>query len=169
MNLAGNHFKRAAVCSNGHLFSAMLEQNNVPSNPGYVPIPNFCHICGSPLHSDCPNCGNMINGIFYNTSVLYPSDYYLHFFCETCSKPFPWAGRDQIILNFQNVLLNEITDPALRLDLKELLAELLKTKDDDDKRRRIWDSITTKASKFLKSPLIETALKEVIKALFKSF
>ncbi len=168
LNLPDNHFKRAALCSNGHLFSAMIEPLNAPEARGYIPIPNFCQQCGSSMHTDCPNCGVMISGVFYSQTTIYPSEYFLHYFCGNCSKPFPWAGTEQIILNFQNVLLNEVTDPALRLELKELIADLMDSRGDEKGLKRNWDLITRKANKFLQSPLVQTALTEAIKALFKS-
>lgn len=167
MNLPANHFKRAALCSNGHLFSAMIEPMNSPEMPGYIPIPNFCQQCGSSIHSDCPNCGVMINGVFYSPTTIYPSEYFLHYFCGSCAKPFPWAGQEEILMNLQNVLLKEIIDPALRMELKRKFAELI-AEDQEVKKKKIAGLIKDKAGEVFNSPPVQLAITEAIKALFRN-
>lgn len=162
-----NHFMRAAACGNGHLFSAGIEPDNNPSSRNYIPIPKYCLTCGADLFSDCPNCQNMIPGYFYSHGQIYPPEFQLHSFCGECSNPFPWVGPEQILMNLQNVLLKEINDPALRMELKKKFAELV-AEDQEAARKKIWESIKDKAGAVFNAPVVQVAVREVIKALFRN-
>lgn len=165
--LQRNYFMRAAVCGNGHIFSAGLEPDNDSNSSNYVPIPKYCQSCGADFFSDCPNCNSMIPGYFYSPERLYPPEYELHYFCGECSKPFPWAGQEQILMNLQNVVLKEIVDPGLRMELKKRFAELI-AEDRDVPKRRIAALIKEKAGEVFNSPSVQLAITEAIKALFRS-
>lgn len=162
-----NYFMRAAVCGNGHVFSAGLEPDNDLNSSNYVPIPKYCQSCGADFFSDCPNCNSMIPGHFYSPYRFYPPEYQLHYFCGECSKPFPWAGQEQILMNLQNVLLKEIVDPALRMELKKRFAELI-AEDRDASKRKLAALIKDKAGEVFNSPPVQLAITEAIKALFRS-
>ena len=70
-------------------------------------------------------------------------------------------------MNLQNVLLKEINDPALRMELKKKFAELV-AEDQEAARKKIWESIKDKAGAVFNAPVVQVAVREVIKALFRN-
>src|SRR3954447_11376220 len=103
----------AAVCRRGHVVQKFIEDPRVKGAR--------CDDCGAKVLVACESCGYRIRG----AASAIAREYARPHFCDGCGSVFPWTGRRQRIQHLQNVLDDEPIDPATRLEVQELLEELL--------------------------------------------
>jgi hypothetical protein len=103
----------AAICRRGHVVHAFLEEPRLNGSR--------CADCGAKVLVACESCGYRIRG----AANAMARDYEPPRFCDGCGSVFSWTGRRERIQHLQNVLDDEPLDPATRLEVQELLDELL--------------------------------------------
>jgi hypothetical protein len=103
----------AAICRRGHVIHPFIGDPRIKGAR--------CDDCGAKVLVACEACGYRIRG----AASAVARDYQRPSFCDGCGSVFSWTGRKQRIQHLQNVVDDEPLDPATKLEVQELLAELL--------------------------------------------
>lgn len=74
-------YTQAAICKNGHVATA-----NASSYTD-----SFCKECGSEIIKSCPNCGESIQGNYYEEFFWTCGSYVPPLYCHNCGQPYPWT------------------------------------------------------------------------------
>jgi hypothetical protein len=144
----------AAICRRGHVIKAFIEDPRIKGAR--------CDDCGAKVLVACEVCGYRIRGAASPTAREYsrPS------FCDGCGSVFSWTGRRQRIQHLQNVVDELPIDPATRLEVQELLDELLEC--DAAQSEPGWARILQVAPELWRSTAARAMLATVVPAAVKS-
>jgi hypothetical protein len=109
----------AQICMNGHVIN-----DSVKRSPQFNR--RFCHQCGEKTITQCPGCGNSIEGEYHVESVLAvsggPSP--PPAFCHSCGTPFPWTTAKQRAAI--NLFLEEGTSQEEQHEFQQSIEEITK-------------------------------------------
>jgi hypothetical protein len=165
-NSKGDGYRAATVCRRRHEHDLSLEiypGNNL----------GFCAKCGAQVLPACPNCHKRLRGTVRTVTPPpgRPPAYEPHpwGFCDGCGEPYPWANREEIISQLQNILDQEdAVSEHDRLTIMEDL-ERLKTLDpgeDPKTERRLLASVKKGLPRFTRGLGAELLTKLIAEATF---
>jgi hypothetical protein len=102
--MSSEGYYQAAICRRGHVITALFE----PAVGRAEPIPERCATCGAKVLLKCPQCQHRLKGRSRSGYALIGrSSWEPDEFCERCAHPFPWAKRESIALQIENMLDDE--------------------------------------------------------------
>jgi hypothetical protein len=160
----GGGFRAATVCRRRHEHDISLEVY-----PGKEL--GFCSKCGAQVLPACPTCGKRFRGTSRTVTPLRrPPAFDLHHwgFCDGCGDPYPWANREELISQLQNILDQEDVADHDRLAIMEDLERLktLNSGEDPKTERRLLASIKKGAPGFTRGLAAELLTKLIAEAAF---
>lgn len=154
-------YRPAAVCRRGH-----IRTTDMVLNPVVEPM---CVTCGAPVLTACASCGFRIRGRFHVEGVVgLRSKSQAPDFCDQCGAPHPWAGRQALIYQLQNLLDDEGLSKADELIVRENLKVLVNADLDEDDQTRRWQKVVKLAPGLMKSGreiLVSVVTEATMKAL----
>lgn len=162
----GDGFRAATVCRRRHEHDLSLE-----TYPGTEL--GFCATCGANLLSACPSCGKRLRGTSRTVtprpgrSPAYET--YRWGFCDGCGEPYPWANREELISQLQNILdQEEAVSDHDRLAIMEDLDRLKVLEPGEDARteRRLLATVKRGAPGFTRGLAAELLTKLIGEATF---
>lgn len=126
----------AQICLNGHVINAETQE---------YPHRNrkFCHQCGQPTITACPECNFDIRGEYISHDVVIIGavhEFPVPAFCENCGRPYPWTSRALAAakeLTDQMQGLTEDEKAQVKTDLDALVADTPQTKVSATRVRRL--------------------------------
>ena len=146
----------AAICKPGHVLTRDVSE---------VSPSKRCTSCGAAVLTACTSCGSPIQGDLVVPGVVAigfaydPPD-----FCHECGTPFPWVGRQGRIYELENLLDDELLDPADELAVREQLQAL--AGEDLDARR--WKRVKKLAPELLQKGTAQRIFESVASASIRS-
>jgi hypothetical protein len=160
----GDNYRAATVCRRRHEHDISLD-----TYPGADL--GFCPQCGADVLSACPNCHKRLRGTS-QTMIPRPGQppaYAIHQwgFCDGCGEP--WANREELISQLQNILNQEgIVSAHDRLAIMQDLERLktLNSGEDPKTERRLLASIKRGVPGFTRGLAAELLTKLIAEATF---
>ena len=107
-------YRAATVCSNGHPQDA-LQTSRPTGDLGR------CGQCGGKVLAWCQTCGIRIRGVISPNEPYTPPA-----FCDECGAPHPWANREALVGELQNLLEEQTATPE---DLRQIGEDLDRLRD----------------------------------------
>jgi len=131
----------AAVCRRGHVLTDQLRPDRLEDT---VVTPR-CKECGGRVLTACPTCRRRIAGDLFVPGVIAFATPDAPSFCDGCGAAFPWASRDERIMELENALDEEgVADADLAIIRVQL--DLLRLGDASEKDERTsWQTIKARA------------------------
>jgi len=166
----------AQVCLNGHLIS-----DHAQSRPEFSK--KFCPDCGAETVTQCPDCGQTIQGAVHSTYLTGGSRYLgrppvqrtmttsgsVRAFCHACGKPYPWtrAGIETakaLALEFEE--LNDAERIQLQASIDDLVTDTPKTNVAVVRFKKLMPKVGKHGADALKAILIDLIAEGAKKALW---
>ena len=123
----------AQICLNGHVINDSTQRYPEHNR-------KFCHQCGQPTITACPECNFDIRGDYVGGAVVIGFQFPAPAFCENCGRPYPWTSRALAAakeLTDQMQGLTEDEKAQVKDDLSELVADTPQTKVSATRVRRL--------------------------------
>ena len=120
----------------------------------------YCPRHGTPLFSECPNCGQPWTTIGVSMYTEVGSD-----FCVHCAHPGPWVSRKKRLAWIKGRLHEQGLDEATQLELREALDRLKDMDPGDSRTIAAWQKMKDAAPKLweLAKPVIATVVTAEVK------
>lgn len=132
----------AAVCRRGHVRDSGLRRGES--------VEPVCPRCGVSVLVACMSCGHRIRGRFEEYAVI-GAKFDPPAFCDSCGAPHPWAGRQAMIYQLENLLDDEDLDGASQLEARDQLERLRVGGLDEQEDVKVWTRLKELAPGVLKS------------------
>jgi hypothetical protein len=131
----------SAVCRRGHVITDQLRPDRLED----ALVTRRCSECGGRVLTACPTCQRRVAGDLFVPGVLAFATPAAPSFCDGCGAAFPWASRDERIMELENALdEGGVADADLAIIRVQL--DLLRSGDASEKdERKSWQTIKSRA------------------------
>lgn len=149
--LEGDDYWAASVCRRGHVQASTLTE--VPAAAA-----RRCPDCGATELTACVRCGVRIRGTSRQLVVMpgtrVARGYVPSNCCDGCGAPHPWAPREVLLFELENLLDEEGIDEADRLVVSADLQRLRDLEPDSDagQERKLWAGVKRRAPQLFAGP-----------------
>lgn len=151
--VSGDHLT-AAVCRRGHVQASGLAAYPASQKMGHCPD------CGARVLVTCSSCQSRIRGasrsVVTRPGTAVAQGYAPPNCCDHCGRPHPWAPREALVYELENILDEEDIDEADRLVVADHLRRLreLDLQDDDAPaaERTLWTAVKRRAPQLFAGP-----------------
>jgi hypothetical protein len=122
---------------------------------------HYCPTHGAAIFDSCDHCGKRWTR---RIQTGYGGVYAAAPFCAECSYPAPWVSRRQLLDWLKDRITDERLEPAVTLELRELLDRLADMDPGDTRAAGAWQKIRQLAPRMwgVARPLLDRLISEAV-------